>query len=229
MKRILLLEDDTSLAYGMKVALENNGYYVAHVSTIKEARTESKNDLFDLYLFDCILPDGNSFELFNELKSINSTPAVFLSALDDEVNIVTGLNIGGDDYITKPFKLAELISRINAVLRRVNKTHITSLSSKEIILDIEQMKLSKSGTLIDITITEFKILRLLMENAQSIVSKDDLFYKVWDIDSNFVDENTLAVNIRRLRNKMEDDSSSPMYIKTVRGVGYVWDLGCEKR
>lgn len=223
MSKILLLEDDKSLAFGMKVAIENNGHSVTHITSIKDASDIVFHKSFDLFLFDVMLTDGDSFTFYNAIKDKIQTPVIFLSALDDEFNIVTGLNIGGDDYITKPFKLAELLSRINVVLRRAGSGKINIVESGDLRVDISSMKVYKGNNLVELTLTEFKLLKLFLENANTVISKEQIFYHVWDIDGNYVDENTLAVNIRRLRNKVEPDPGNPTLIKTIRGVGYIWD------
>ncbi|XMB66620.1 response regulator transcription factor [Mycoplasmatota bacterium zrk1] len=229
MKKILLVEDDSSLAYGLSFALKSNGFMVEVANNIKDALVSSKSNRFDLVILDVMLPDGTGFELFNEITKDYDVPTIFLSALSDELNIVTGLNIGGDDYITKPFNVSELISRINSVLRRSNKIEESTYQSNCILLNINQMKLFKNGLEIVLSVTEFKIIKYLMEQSKSIVTRQRLLEKVWDIDSKFVDDNTLAVNIRRIREKIEDESSTPKYIQTIRGVGYIWNQRCDRR
>ncbi|XMB86155.1 response regulator transcription factor [Mycoplasmatota bacterium WC44] len=229
MKKILIVEDDSSLAYGISLALKSAGFFVEVANSVSEGLVKSKTSNFDLLVLDVMLPDGTGFNLFSEITKNYDVPAIFLSALSDELNIVTGLNIGGDDYITKPFNVSELISRINAVLRRTNKVEESTYQSNDVLLSLNHMKLYKRGLEVVITVTEFKIIKCLMEQSKNIVIRQRLLELVWDVDSKFVDDNTLAVNIRRIREKIEDDPSNPKYIQTIRGVGYIWDQGCDRR
>jgi len=224
MRKILVIEDDSSLRYGISLALKTNGFLVSEASNVDEALKVFKQETFHLLLIDIMLPDGNGFELFEKTKEIARVPAIFLSALDDELNIITGLNIGADDYIRKPFFVGELISRVNAVLRRSDQTKEIIHHSDEITLNEDSLKVYKNNTELILSSTEFKMVKALMLNSQKVLTRERLLELVWDVDSNFVDDNTLNVNISRLRDKIETDPTNPKYIKTVRGVGYVWNI-----
>lgn len=229
MKKILIVEDDSSLAYGIQIAIKGANYVPTVAKDIQTAKKVLAKDIYHMAILDVMLPDGSGYDLLKSIRSENDMPVIFLSALADEINIVTGLNIGADDYITKPFKVGELISRINAVFRRFKKQTYNQITSNQVKINIDKFALYKNNVEMKLSATEFKIVRCLMENPHNILTKDSLINLVWDIDSNFVDENTLAVNIRRIRTKIEDDPASPEYIKTIRGVGYVWNMECEKQ
>ncbi|MCT4544934.1 MAG: response regulator transcription factor [Vallitalea sp.] len=221
---ILMVEDDFSLGMGIKYALEKENYKVIHATNKQEAEKEIQEQSFDLALLDVTLPDGNGFELFNYIQETRDIPVIFLTALDEEVNVVTGLDMGADDYITKPFRLRELISRINVVLRRTSKKDKKeTLTSGNIVLHSNKMKMYKNSKVIDVTKSEYKLLYYFMVNDQQILTKEQLLEHLWDIDGNYIDQNTLAVYIRRLRKKIENNPSQPEYIQTVRGVGYIWN------
>lgn len=223
---ILLVEDDVSLALGIEYALKKEGFNITCVETISKAGLALKTpDLFDIILLDVMLPDGTGFELCRELRKKNDIPVIFLTACDEEANVVMGLDIGGDDYITKPFRLMELISRIKAVGRRKNRVNNENgiLKSDEIFLDSLKSKVSKNNEEIILTLIEYKLLLKLMSNPQRVLSRSILLQFLWDTDENFVDDNALSVYIRRLREKIEDNPDKPEYILTVRGSGYKWN------
>ncbi|GKX30525.1 DNA-binding response regulator [Vallitalea longa] len=224
MNTILMVEDDFSLGMGIKFALEKENYKVIHAKTKTEAEKAILEDRFNLAILDITLPDGNGYELFSDIQKVQDIPVIFLTALDEEVNIVTGLDMGADDYITKPFKLRELISRINAVLRRTsNKENNDTITSDEIVIHPDKMKVYKNAKEIDVTKSEYKLLHYFMNNGLQILTKEQLLEHLWDIEGNYIDQNTLAVYMRRLRSKIEDNPSKPEYIQTVRGVGYIWN------
>lgn len=227
MKSILLVEDDSSLNRGISFKLKKEGYNVFFAMTIKEAEELFINNKLDLILLDVSLPDGSGLDFCNKLRKTNDILIIFLTACDQEVDIVTGLDMGADDYITKPFSLMVLMSKINALLRRnLKENYDDKIVSKDIIFNIAQMKVLKKGSELVLSKTELKLLKYLMDNSQHIITKDQLLSNLWDIDSEFVDQNTIAVNIRRLREKIEDNPSKPEYIKNIRGIGYVWSEGC---
>lgn len=225
MTSILLVEDDATLSVGIEYSLEKEGYRVEKVNTVKKAKDIIDSKDFDLIILDIGLPDGNGFELCQYIRKSKSTPVLFLSAEDEEVNIVMGLDMGGDDYITKPFRINELLSRIKAVLRRYNKSIVgQNLRSGEIKVDLLQNKVFKNEKEVNLTNSEYKLLIILMKNFKIALSRLKILEKLWDTEGDFVDDNSLSVYIRRLREKIEEDSSKPDYIKTLRGVGYVWDM-----
>lgn len=225
----MLVEDDNSLAYGIHIALKSNNYYVNICKNLKEAKEKFPNDIYDLVILDIDLPDGTGYELCKYIRNRSDVPIIFLSGLSEEMNIVTGLDMGGDDYITKPFQLSVLISRMNAIFRRIDKKTHTMLQSDDISFYLNEVRLTKAGHPIPVSITEYKLIKLLMENAQTIVTKEQILHHVWDMDENYVDENAIAVNIKRIRSKIEEDSAKPKIIKTIRGLGYIWNMRCEKR
>ena len=225
MTKLLLVEDDATLSLGIVYSLEKEGYNVDNVNTVAGAREIINREEFDLIILDVGLPDGNGFELCEYIRRDKSTPVIFLSAEDEEVNIVMALDMGGDDYITKPFRINELLSRIKAVLRRYNKSLFgQSLQSGEIKIDLLANKVIVRDKEINLTASEYKLLLMLMKNFKIALSRVQILENLWDAEGDFVDDNSLSVYIRRLREKIEEDSSKPKYIKTLRGVGYIWDM-----
>lgn len=224
MERIMLLEDDLSLIDGLTFALEKQGFDVMLARSIEEANNLLKNNTYDLLILDVTLPDGSGFDLCKKVRAKSDVPIMFLTAKDEEMNIVMGLDIGGDDYVTKPFKLGILISRVNALLRRQKSggSSSRSLESGGINLVMEQAQAYKNGKSLELTVAEFRLLSYFMQNPNIVLSKEQIFEQVLDMDSNFVEENTLSVYIRRLRVKVEDNPEEPKHIVTVRGLGYKW-------
>ncbi|MDD3334285.1 MAG: response regulator transcription factor [Eubacteriales bacterium] len=225
MSKILLVEDDLSLVNGLSIALTRQGYEVEVARTLQNAKASWQNSHFDLIVLDVSLPDGVGFDFCKEVRAVSKTPIVFLTAADEETDVIMGLDLGGDDYITKPFKLAVFLSRIHALLRRSEQYAQTDpvLSSNSIQLDLLGMKASKNGASLSLTSGEFRLLRLFMENPGCVLSSEQILSKLWDCKGDFVNGNTLTVYIRRLRAKIEDDPANPQWILTVRGVGYQWN------
>ena len=224
MGNILLLEDDKSLNRGISFKLKKEGYNVCTAFNIKEAKDVFENNKVDLIISDVGLPDGSGFDFCEEIRKISNVHIIMLTALDQEIDIVAGYDIGADDYITKPFSLIVLISKVNAFMRRIGNTII-----ENIIFDYVENKLTKDKEEILLSKNEGKLLKYLMENSSQTITKEKLMEALWDIDGNFVDENTVAVNIRRLRQKVEDNPSEPEYIKNIRGVGYTFAKRCIKK
>ena len=218
MNTILLVEDSESIIMGLKYSLEQEGFKVITAKTIKEAKNHKD---YDLILLDISLPDGNGFDFFKEVKKKEDVPVIFLTALDEEINIVKGLDLGAEDYIVKPFRVKELISRIKVALRRYNKMSSSTININGIELDTENMEAKKDGKVIELTSLEFKILLLLFTNKNKLVTRDMILNKIWDLAGNFVNDNTLTVYIKRIREKIGD--SEGKIIKTIRGVGYKVD------
>ena len=218
MNTILLVEDSESIIMGLKYSLEQEGFKVITAKTIKEAKEYNE---YDLILLDITLPDGNGFDFFREVKEKEDVPVIFLTALDEEINIVKGLDLGAEDYIVKPFRVKELISRIKVALRRYNKMSSSTININGIELDSENMEAKKGGKVIELTSLEFKILLLLFTNKNKLVTRDMILNKIWDLAGNFVNDNTLTVYIKRIREKIGD--SEGKIIKTIRGVGYKVD------
>lgn len=224
MYKILLVEDDATLAMGIEYSLKNEGYRVDMANNITLAKQLIDRESYDLMLLDITLPDGSGYDLCKYIRRTLETPIIFLTALDEEVNIVMGLDLGGDDYITKPFRIRELLSRIKAVLRRYSeKVEKDILISGDIkVLQMEN-KVYRNDEEVFLTPSEYKLLILLMRNPDQVLSRNAILEKLWDVEGDFIDDNTLSVYIRRLREKIEKDSSQPQYIKTIRGIGYKWD------
>ena len=224
MSRILLLEDDLSLISGLSFAFKKQGYELTIARTLKEAEMLWGDDKYELLVLDVSLPDGTGFEFCEKVRQVSKVPIIFLTASDEEMSIIMGLDIGGDDYITKPFKLGVLVSRINALLRRARDFGVvdTELQSNGIRVHLLQGQVYKNGDLLDLTVAEYKLLCLFMKNPNVVLTKEQILDKLWDCDGNYVDNNTLTVYIRRLRIKIEDDPGKPNRIITVRGMGYKW-------
>lgn len=231
MYRLLLVEDDRAVAIGIEYSLKKEGFSVTHKNNLKLARESLKEEEFDLILLDITLPDGDGYEFCFEIReNKNNIPIIFITACDEECNVVLGLDLGGDDYVTKPIRVRELVSRINAVLRRRGKVIAKAkdiLKSGDIKIDILAHSVVKSNREIELTKGEFKLLNMFLENKNQVLERNVILEKLWDIDGEFVDANTLNVYIKRLREKIEDDTKKPEYIKTIRGVGYRWDKAVE--
>ena len=224
MKKILLLEDDLSLINGLSFALKKQGYELDNARTVKEAQAFWKAENYDMLVIDVTLPDGSGFNFCREVRQTSKVPIIFLTALDDEINTIMGLDMGADDYITKPFKLGVLLSRINALLRRARDFHTeeTQLCSNGIVIDLLQSRALKGNEALELTAGEYKLLCLFMQNPNIVLTKEQILDKLWDCEGNFIDNSTLTVYIRRLRMKVEDNPSEPKMLLTVRGIGYKW-------
>lgn len=224
MQTILLLEDDVSLVNGLSFALRKQGFALEVARTLAEANTLWTNGSYDLLILDVSLPDGSGFDFCKTVRRTSSVPILFLTASDEEINIIMGLDIGGDDYMTKPFKLGVLLSRIHALLRRANafQSEETQLQSGGIRVALLEGAVYKNEQRLDLTAAEYKLLCLFMRHPNTVLSKEQILGALWDCDSNFIDTNTLTVYIRRLRMKIEDQPSEPQLLLTVRGMGYKW-------
>lgn len=224
MEKILLLEDDLSLISGLSFAFKKQGYELDTARTIKEAQDFWKERKYDMLVIDVTLPDGSGFDFCKEVRQASKIPIIFLTALDDEMNTIMGLDIGADDYITKPFKLGVLLSRINALLRRAKdfSSEETRLCSNGIEIKLLQGQAFKGSECLDLTAGEYKLLCLFMQNPNIVLTKEQILDKLWDCEGNFIDNSTLTVYIRRLRMKVEDNPSEPQMLVTVRGMGYKW-------
>lgn len=226
MNRILLLEDDLSLITGLSFAFKKQGFESDVARTLKEADALWADGKYDLLILDVSLPDGSGFAFCKKVRQISRVPVIFLTASDEEMNIVTGLDIGGDDYITKPFKLGVLESRINALLRRAKNFSAadTDLQSNGIRVLLLQGQAFKNGKLLDLTAAEYKLLCLFMQNPNIVLTKDRILDKLWDCEGNYIDSSTLTVYMRRLRLKVEDNPGEPKMLLTVRRMGYKWNV-----
>ncbi|MCI8796298.1 MAG: response regulator transcription factor [Dorea sp.] len=224
MKQILLVEDDLSLIGGLSFAVKKEGYGVDVARTVLEADEFWSDEKYDLVILDVSLPDGSGFELCKKMRLTSKVPIMFLTAADEETDMIMGLDIGGDDYITKPFKLAVFLSRINALMRRSSNFNQESpeLSSNDIRVELVKGEVYKRDEQIDLTASEYKLLCLFMENPNRVLSPEQILNRLWDCNENYIDNNTLTVYIRRLRTKIEDDPGKPERIVTVRRMGYKW-------
>ncbi len=216
MKNILLIEDNDTIIMGLKYSLEQENFKVISAQNVSEFNKEINKNEIDLVLLDISLPDGNGFEICKEIKSKKDIPVIFLTAQDEETSVVLGLDLGADDYIVKPFRTRELISRINSVLRRYGHNESNLIQYKNIKIDTSSAKVYKDNEEIIFTSLEYKILLMLFSNQNKLISREQLLEKIWDIAGNFVNDNTLTVYIKRIREKLGDET----IIKTVRGLGY---------
>lgn len=223
MYSILIVEDDIIINGGIKVYLEKQGYETVSVTSLREARAELERS-FDLVLLDINLPDGSGLELCREIRKTSDTPVIFLTANDTEENMIEGFEYGCDDYISKPFSVGVLGQRLKAVLRRsaVQKPNAHLFSYRGLSVDFGHMSVTAGGVPVKLSATEFKLLRLLIKNRGQVLTRAALLEKIWDCDENYIDENTLSVHIRRLRQKLEPDPKNPQYIITVFGIGYTF-------
>lgn len=226
--KILLLEDDISLVDGLKYSLERNGFDVELVRTVEEALGWLPMiDKYDLLILDVTLPDGTGFEVCEKVRKQGyRIPILFLTASDEEVNVIRGLDCGGDDYVTKPFKLGELCSRIRALLRRMgisNQNNHTIIECGDISIDLLGSRVMLNGKTLDLTSAEYRLICLFVKNANRVTTRNTILNELWDNTGDFVDDNTLSVYVRRLREKIESDPSHPEHLITIRGFGYQWN------
>lgn len=225
MKNLFLLEDDRSLITGLAFAFQKQGFALEVARTLAEADALWANGKYDLLVLDVSLPDGSGFDFCRKVRRTSNVPILFLTASDEEMNIIMGLDIGGDDYLTKPFKLGVLLSRVNALLRRANAFDAGNhaVESNGIRLLPLQRRVDKNGTTLELTAVEYKLLYLFLRNPNIVLTKEQILEELWDCDGNYIDSNALTVYIRRLRMKIEDTPSVPKMLLTVRGIGYKWN------
>lgn len=216
---LLIIEDDEAIRMGLTYYLEQESFNVLEAKNAKIGLDLYDNDI-DIVLLDINLPDKNGFDLFKQLKAKKDVPIIFLTANDLEVSIVRGLDMGADDYITKPFKARELISRIKNVLRRNNKNNSNIIKIKDITIDLNQAKVFKNNIDVMLTALEYKILLTLALNPNVVFTREKILADIWDVNEEYVNDNTLTVYIKRIREKIEDNPTAPRIIETVRGVGY---------
>ena len=226
MSKLLLLEDDESLIDGLGYSLGRAGFRMEIARNLQECRRALEEEgEYDLLLLDVTLPYGSGFQICEEMRAKGSSiPIIFLTAADEETSIIRGLDLGGDDYITKPFRLGELLSRIRALLRRAarGREEGAVLKSGSLTIDTQSLKVYRDGEALELTGAEYRLLCLLVKNAGRILTRSMILDALWDGNGNYVDDNTLSVYIRRLREKIEKDPSSPQSLLTVRGLGYQW-------
>ena len=219
MKRIFLVEDDHAIAKNLILLLRSEGFTVTHASTRREALAALDGNRFDLALVDISLPDGNGFTVCTEVKETQDIPVIFLTASGDEASVVTGLNIGADDYITKPFRPRELIARIKAAMRKIWQAP-SAFEVCGLHVDTASGVVKKNGNEVFLSALEYRLLLVFLGNPKSVVTRGRLLDELWDAAGEFVNDNTLTVYIKRLREKIEDDPANPQIILTVRGTGY---------
>jgi len=223
--KILLVEDDMTLAMGIEYSLKNEGFEVAHANTLAKGRQSFVDLKIDMILLDVTLPDGSGYDLCREIRIEKDTPIIFLTACDEEVNVVLGLDMGADDYLTKPVRVRELIARINAVARRkgkkIEENNLDKIIYRDLTIFPLKYEVLKNTEKIALTSVEYKLLLLLFENRGNVLTRIQLLQKLWDVEGDFIEEKTLTVYIKRLREKLEEDKNKP-YIETVRGIGYKW-------
>lgn len=210
--KILLVEDNKSIIKGLEYAFAQNGYSCEYCLSLDEAVRKAPFN-YDVAVLDIMLPDGNSFDLFKKIRRYSDLPVIFLTAVDDEDSVVNGLELGADDYITKPFSTRELIARIKRVANKNSKKNIITVSG--VTLDLDKSAVFENGKQLELTALEYKLLSLLMQNVGKVVTRELIFEKIWDVSGNFVNDNTLTVYIKRIRKKLDAD-----IIKTVKGMGY---------
>lgn len=219
---IFLLEDDDAIAMGLSYSLENEGYTVTVAKSVSQALEIINKKNFSMYLLDLTLPDGSGYSVCKTIKEIGDFPVIFLTAYDDEVNVVMGFELGADDYITKPFRLKELLVRIKSVFRRYNNDGGDGkIKVKDLVVNTNEAKVYKNGNEIVLTAMEYRLLLILLNNRGCVLSRTQLLENIWDVAGDFVEDNTLTVYIKRLRDKIEENPTEPKYIKTIRGLGYI--------
>ncbi|MDR0287504.1 MAG: response regulator transcription factor [Clostridiales bacterium] len=219
MPLIFLVEDDREIAKNLILLLRSEGYAVTHATTQKEAIARLKEEKFDLALIDISLADGNGFTVCTEVKKSQNIPVIFLTASADEASVVTGLNMGAEDYVTKPFRPRELVARIGAALRKSgNSQAVFEIGALRI--DTAGGIVKKHGKELFLSALEYRLLLVFLNNQESVITRNKLLDELWDAGGEFVNDNTLTVYIKRLREKIEDDPANPQYILTVRGTGY---------
>ena len=220
----MLLEDDENLNRGIALKLQKEGYQVFSAFQISEAEKLFDENRIDLVISDITLPDGNGLEFCRKIRNKSKVFVLFLTAMDSEIDMVNGYDAGADDYITKPFSLSVLLLKIEAHFRRrQEKTEAGKMISGDIVFIAGEMKVLIKSREISLTKTELKMLTFFLQNPKQILSKTQILENVFDLEGDFVDENTIAVNIRRLREKIEDNPAAPVYIKNIRGLGYIWN------
>ena len=232
--KLFLLEDDDAIGMGLKYSLEKEGYDVVHMKTKEESQDAFSTNTYDICILDINLPDGNGYDVCKFIKEREDVPVIFLTASDAEVNVVMGLEMGADDYVCKPFRINELMARIKTVLRRSGKGLANSGAERSGILEIKNVRIhtgeAKVGLLddstekeemVELTALEYRLLLAFYSNRGVVMSRSQLLEEMWDVSGDFVNDNTLTVYIKRLRDKIEKDPANPQIIKTVRGLGYI--------
>jgi DNA-binding response OmpR family regulator len=219
-KKLLIIEDDIDLREGLHFSFKGDGYEVLDVGTRREGQQEIKKGSYDLVLLDCNLPDGTGFDLCREVRRFSMIPIIMLTARDTEMDEIKALELGVNDYLSKPFSLGVLKARMKRILNE--KAETANLCSGNIVIDKSTCKVYKDEEEITLSKLEYRLLMYLIENKNHVLSKEQILSQIWDSDGKYVDNNTVSVNISRLRMKIEENASNPKFIKTVHGVGYIW-------
>lgn len=220
--KIFVLEDDEAIGIGLTYSLENEGYDVTLAKSVKDATDIINSSSFSLYILDLTLPDGNGYDVCKTIKSMGDYPVIFLTAYDDEINVVTGFELGADDYISKPFRVRELMARIKSVLRRYSKDSVDGIITIEnLTINTNEAKVFVDNEEVILTAMEYRLLLSFVNNRGIVLTRQKLLEDIWDVDGDFVNDNTLTVYIKRLRDKLEENPLEPKFIKTVRGMGYI--------
>ena len=222
MQTIMLMEDDAALGQGICLALKDSSVQVRLCQTLAQGRAALEHGPFDLLILDINLPDGSGLDLLREVRRTSAVPIILLTANDLEMDIVSGLESGADNYITKPFSLAVLRARVNAQLRRGAPAQGTAVELDGFSFDFAWMEFRKNGRPIELSKTEQRLLRTLVENRGRVLPRETLLERVWPDGAQYVEENALSVTVKRLRDKLEDAPSRPRFLKTVYGIGYTW-------
>ena len=217
MKTILLIEDDENLNRGISLKLSKEGYSVLSASDIKEAKQYWQSNTIDMIISDILLQDGSGLEFGRKIRKESNIYLLYLTALDQEIDIINGYDTGADDYITKPFSVNALVAKVNAFMWRLQEKNISRIITDDIEISMKEMQVKKNNKIIALSKTEIMLLIYLVENAEQIVSKESILEHVWGVDGLFVDDNTVTVNISRVKSKLETDA-----ISNVRGLGYIW-------
>ncbi|MCW3491596.1 response regulator transcription factor [Dethiobacter alkaliphilus] len=222
MDTVLIVEDDKTIAMGIEYSLKQEGFAVTACYNATDAMEKFQTEEYSLIILDVSLPDGSGFDLCKMFRSAKDTPVIFLTACDEEVNVVMGLDMGADDYITKPFRVRELVSRIKSVLRRYNKalSNNAEIHLGKLMINTAEAKVYKDGEAVLLTALEYRLLLTLVNSKGLTLTRNQILEGLWDVAGDFVNDNTLTVYIKRLREKIEDDPQQPQIIKTVRGLGY---------
>lgn len=223
MQYVLILEDEVTLANGIKLAIQTEQLEITLCRTIAEAKQAMTVQEYHLLLLDINLPDGSGLDFLQEIRKTSQVPAIFLTANDMEIDIVTGLELGADDYVTKPFSLAVLRARVHAQLRRGEQRLNSVIEIDEFSFDFTRMIFRKGNEQMELSKTEQKLLRLLVENKGRTLERAELVDRIWTDGAEYVDENALSVTMKRLRDKLEENAAKPKYLKTVYGIGYTWE------
>lgn len=219
-KKILIIEDDRDLREGLHFAFENDGYLVFEAETEKQGLREIRKGIYDMVILDCNLPDGLGFDLCRQVREYSDIPILMLTARDTEMDEIKALTLGVNDYMKKPFSLGVLKARMKRIL--AEKTEKEKLISGNIAIDKNLCKVTKNQEEIPLSKLEYRLLLYLVENKNHVLSKEQILSQLWDREGKYVDDNTVSVNISRLRTKIEKDASNPKFIKTIHGIGYIW-------